>query len=86
MTEYTTLTTMKRHPNLLALIGGVVANNQVWLVFTYMPGGSLSARLQRDPAWGRADLVRTFHLMIVRCLMCLMCLMCRSGAHVPPYD
>ena len=59
MTEYTTLTTMKRHPNLLSLIGGVVSHHQVWLVFTFVPGGSLAARLLQDPTWGRTDLVRS---------------------------
>ena len=62
--RYTTLTTMKRHPHLLSLIGGVVSNHQVWLVFTFLPGGSVASRLLQDPTWGRTDLLRTLHVAI----------------------
>ncbi len=62
--EYTTLATMKHHPNLLALIGGVVSGAQVWMVFSYIPGGSLAARLQQDPSFGRTDLLRTLNIAI----------------------
>ena len=55
---------MKRHPHLLSLIGGVVSNHQVWLVFTFLPGGSVASRLLQDPTWGRTDLLRTLHVAI----------------------
>ena len=49
--EYNILAGFKRHPNLLALIGGIMANDQVHLVLPYMPGGSLAKRMQTEPLW-----------------------------------
>ena len=58
--EYNTLTRIPRHRHVLALIGGMMADNkQVWLVLPFVSGGSLEARMQREPTWGAVDPART---------------------------
>jgi len=55
MREYNTLAGLTRHPNLLSLIGGILVNDQVHLVWPFMPGGSLSKKMYEDPHWGSND-------------------------------
>jgi serine/threonine protein kinase len=58
--EFNTLTLIPRHHHVLALIGGIIADNkQVWLVLPFMSGGSLEARMKREPTWGAVDPTRT---------------------------
>ena len=62
--EYNMLAGLTRHPNLLALIGGILVNDQVHLVCPFMPGGSLSKKMQEDPDWGSKDPERTLAVAI----------------------
>ena len=64
MREYNTLAGLTRHPNLLALIGGILVNDQVHLVCPFMPGGSLSKKMEENPHWGSKDPERTLALAI----------------------
>ncbi len=57
--EYNTLTPLPPHPHVLALIGGIISDNQVLLVCPYMPGGSLADLMKREPQWGATDPSRT---------------------------
>jgi serine/threonine protein kinase len=63
--EFNTLMRIPRHRHVLALIGGIIADNkQVWLVLPFVSGGSLEARMQREPTWGAVDPART-HTAVV---------------------
>jgi serine/threonine protein kinase len=53
--EYNQLTRIKRHRNLLPVVGAVIAGNKLSVVTPFLSNGSLEDALRTNPAWGASD-------------------------------